>query len=101
MEGVPYGKDIRILRVQDIMVYSIIISNKWERPVYFAITCPPESRIGLENYLWMDGLAFHLKPITVSGGGGGMDFAIMSANVLPKMRTVEDSSTGIPLPQSR
>ena len=82
MDGVPYGKDIRILRIQDIMVYSIIISNKWERPVYFAITCPPESRIGLGNYLWMDGLAFQLKPLTVSGAGGEMDFAIMSANVL-------------------
>lgn len=51
------------LRVQDILVFDIVRSMRWERPVYFAITAGgDESKIGLRDYLELEGLAYRLVP---------------------------------------
>lgn len=84
LSGVPWQGDIRVLRVQDIMVYDIISTNRWKRPVYFAVTCSPDAKIGLDNFLWMDGLAFRLKPIKFPSLEAGIDASIMEANVLAR-----------------
>jgi hypothetical protein len=54
--------DIRAIRVQDIMVKEIIEANNWERPIYFAVTCSDDSKIGLQDYLKMEGMTFRLVP---------------------------------------
>lgn len=59
---IGYG-DVRAIRVQDLMVKDIIQSNKWKRPVYFAVTCSEDSKIGLQDYLIMEGLAYRLVPV--------------------------------------
>ncbi len=84
MSGIPYQNDIRVLRVQDIMVRDIIMANRWERPIHFATTCSPDSKIGLDQYLWMQGLTFKFKPIKIPQNDMGMDFDLMAANVLAK-----------------
>jgi hypothetical protein len=51
------------LRVQDILVFDIVRSMQWERPVYFAITAGgDESRIGLRDYLELEGFSYKLVP---------------------------------------
>jgi hypothetical protein len=82
MNGIPYAQDIRILRVQDILVRDIIMSNQWERPVYFAVTCSPDSKIGLDSYLWMQGQAYKLKPFKVPSVEGGIDAPIMYKHLM-------------------
>jgi len=52
----------RFLRVQDLMIYQIIKDCKWKRPIYFAVTVSGENRIGLENYLQMEGMVFRILP---------------------------------------
>jgi hypothetical protein len=54
--------DINAVRVQDIMVKEIVEANNWERPIYFAVTCSDDSKIGLQDYLKMEGMAFRLVP---------------------------------------
>jgi hypothetical protein len=83
MAGIPIRQDMRILRVQDIMLRDIIMTNKWERPIFLATTCSPDSKIGLDNYLWMRGFTWKLKPVRTSAEGG-VDIDIMEANVLAK-----------------
>lgn len=56
-----YG-DIQAIRVQDLMVKEIIEANNWQRPIYFAVTCSDDSKIGLSDYLRMEGMAFRLVP---------------------------------------
>lgn len=82
MNGIPYTEDIRILRVQDRMVYDIIATNRWERPIYFAVTCSPDSKIGLDEYLWMQGQAYKLKPYKIPSQEGGIDVHKMEANFM-------------------
>lgn len=52
----------KAVRVQDIVALDIIKASKWERPVYFAVTCSGSSMIGLDDYLMMEGLALRLVP---------------------------------------
>ncbi|HZY10026.1 MAG TPA: DUF2723 domain-containing protein [Bacteroidota bacterium] len=82
MNGVPYSQDIRIARVQDLMVLDIVMANKWERPIYFAVTVSPDSKIGLDNYCWMHGLAWKLKPLKIPSQESGINVDIMESNVL-------------------
>ena len=91
MNGMPYQKDIRYLRVQDIMVRDIILANKWERPIFFAVTSSPDSKIGLDGFLWMKGLAAELRPVKVTAPDGGVDKKFMEANFLA--RDVKPSQT--------
>lgn len=56
-----YG-NIKVLRVQDIVALNLIQAAKWERPIYYAVTCSDDSRISLDDYLQMEGMAFRLVP---------------------------------------
>ena len=49
------------LRVQDMMIMRIINDAAWRIPIYFAVTVSQQNRIGLDNYLDMQGLTFQLK----------------------------------------
>jgi len=48
------------IRVQDWMVLNIIASNRFKKPIYFAVTVSSESMLNLDDYLRMDGLAYKL-----------------------------------------
>lgn len=50
------------IKVQDLMILRIISDNAWRHPIYFAVTVSPDNRIGLEDYLEMEGLVFRLVP---------------------------------------
>jgi len=62
MNNTTSYRNIKVVRVQDIVALNIIQAAKWERPVYYAVTCSDDSRIGLEDYLQMEGMAFRLVP---------------------------------------
>ena len=49
------------LRVQDMMIMRIISDAAWRVPIYFAVTVSQQNRIGLDNFLDMQGLTFQLK----------------------------------------
>lgn len=51
------------LKVQDLMVYHIIINNAWRKPVYFAITVSPSFYVGFDKYFRLDGLAWKITPV--------------------------------------
>lgn len=53
---------VKAVRVQDLMVREIIEANNWQRPIYFAVTCSDDSKIGLQDYLKMEGMALRLVP---------------------------------------
>jgi tetratricopeptide (TPR) repeat protein len=56
----PAVEGYSLLRVQDVMVFQIVNWNNWERPIYFAVTVADENKIGLQDYLSMEGMGFRL-----------------------------------------
>ncbi len=57
----PPGRP-NFLRVQDVMILHILEENRWERPVYFAVTVSSSNLVGLSPFMSMEGLAFKVHP---------------------------------------
>jgi hypothetical protein len=72
----------KAIRVQDILVLDVVTANQWKRPIYFAVTCSPDSRIGLDDYLWFQGMAQRLEPRKALQEENALDPAIVEANLL-------------------
>jgi len=67
------------------MVMEILNNNKWERPVYFAVTIGPDSYVGLQDYFRLEGLAWRLVPVKYGSRGGqpiGIARDLMYTNVM-------------------
>ncbi len=56
------GGNDRGIRVQDLMVNSIVTANAWQRPISFAVTVSPQDCIGLRKYFVRQGLVYNLTP---------------------------------------
>jgi hypothetical protein len=78
---------IKAIRVQDIVTFDIIMTNKWERPIYFAVTSTPDSKLGLEKYFRMDGLAMKMVPFQSPTDEGLIVDSILSANLYNTPKT--------------
>ena len=55
------GRDL--LLPQDQIILSFLRENRWERPVYFAMTVHSENLMGLEDYLSTVGIVRELLPV--------------------------------------
>jgi len=73
--------ETKAIRIQDRMVLDIALTNAWKRPIYFAVTCAPDSKLGLEEYLWFHGLAWRLEPRKIHREDFGLDPKILEANL--------------------
>lgn len=56
----PPAPGQKSLRAQDVVTLDVLAWNAWQRPVYFAVTVAPENKLGLEDFLSLEGLAFRL-----------------------------------------
>ena len=57
------GKTIYLFRVQDKLVFDILKTNLFERPIYFSATVGEDVYIGLRNHLVRGGLALRITPV--------------------------------------
>jgi tetratricopeptide (TPR) repeat protein len=51
----------KAIRVQDTMLVQILTSNNWNRPVYFSTTVYGMNKIGLDDFLTLEGLVYKLN----------------------------------------
>lgn len=59
--SVTFG-DVTAIRTQDLLCLDIIMQSKWKRPVYYAVTCSDDSKLNLDDYLQMEGMAMRVVP---------------------------------------
>jgi hypothetical protein len=74
--------NITALRAQDILVFDIIRTSNWQRPIYFASTGGDDSKIGLQDYLEMRGLAMKLVPKKMNTFFDGVNEEIMKKQLM-------------------
>jgi tetratricopeptide (TPR) repeat protein len=60
LQPIPSEKGWILIR--DLAIAHIVRENKWRRPIYFAVTIPPESFAPYRDYLQMEGLVFKMVP---------------------------------------
>jgi len=58
---INYG-NVKGVKVQDLMIYDIVKTNNWQRPIYFSATVSDENYIGLDDYLITEGMGKRLVP---------------------------------------
>jgi hypothetical protein len=54
--------NVKAVKVQDQMIYDIVKTNNWQRPVYFSATVTDDNFIGLDEYLVQEGMGKRLVP---------------------------------------
>lgn len=74
--------DIKAIRNQDIAVLAVVKGTQWSRPIYFATTCSDDSRIGLDDYLKLEGMAYRLVPYKSKSRGDFIDDNLMWKNMV-------------------
>jgi len=67
------SKNQRGIRVQDIMVRDIIEQNKWKRPIYFSNYCTDDVKIGLTDYMQINGIVDKLVPFKTDNRNQALD----------------------------
>lgn len=72
------------IRVQDIMVKDIIISNNWKRPVYFTTLMAEDNFLGLSGYLQYSGILKKLTPVFGSNDKVNIDTEATGISFLGK-----------------
>ena len=72
-----------------LFLLDIIAHNEWKRPIYFSVTSGQESYMGLEKYLFQEGMTYHLLPIkanAVDGYTGSVNTDAMYNNFMNKFQ---------------
>ena len=64
------GDNINQILKAYLVMMDILVTNNWERPIYYASTTGPEAYLGLEDYFQLEGLAYRLVPIQTKNRGG-------------------------------
>jgi len=87
--GITYNvsgsaEPLGLLRIQDVMVWKIIDWLNWERPIYFAVTVAKENKIGLDNYLAMEGMVYRLMEKKGPQGDVYVNIPVLDKNVFEK-----------------
>lgn len=74
------------LTKSELMVLEMLKENKWERPMYFAVTVGDDYYLGLTDHFELTGLAYQILPIGVKGAGPDVNVDEMYDNVMNKFR---------------
>ncbi|MGD0710299.1 MAG: DUF2723 domain-containing protein [Bacteroidales bacterium] len=74
----------------DLMILDLLANNNWKRPVYFASTSGTSTYLGLDKYLWLEGLAYRLIPVknnnSSKGEPGSVNTDVMYNNMMTKFK---------------
>ncbi len=54
--------NVKAIKIQDLMIYDIVKTNNWQRPVYFSATVSADNCIGLDDYLVNEGMGKKVVP---------------------------------------
>jgi hypothetical protein len=70
----------------DLIILDMITTNNWERPIYFSSTLAPSSYLNLKEFLQVEGLAYRLLPVRVTGASQGyINTDVMYENMMKNM----------------
>lgn len=86
-----------------LMILDLLATNKWERPIYYAITVSDDNYLNLDNYFQMEGLAYRIVPFASTGdmfGRGTINSEIMYDNMVNKFRWGGVTNPGVYLDEN-
>jgi hypothetical protein len=90
---IPIGLDKQYITKDQLAVLDVIMSNIYDRPVYFSVTCQDSKLLGLHDYTQMEGLGLRVVPVRTPSqeefyiyGSGRVDLEKVHDRVTNKWR---------------
>ena len=90
---IPVLLSSRYITKDELAVLDIIMSNIYDRPVYFSVTCKDDKLMGMQDYTQLEGLGLKIIPIKTPSnknffiyGSGRMDVDKVYDRVMNKWR---------------
>ncbi len=77
------------IQKNNLVVLDILAANNWKRPVYFVLNAGPDSYIGLDHSLFVEGLACRVLPVRATineSETGEVNTDIMYDNLMNKFK---------------
>jgi hypothetical protein len=88
----------------DLAVMDFIAGNNWERPLYYSVTVPASTYIGLQDYFILEGMAYRVSPVRidppVQGETGMVDTREMYENMMNHFRWGNAEKEGVYLDEN-
>ena len=88
----------------DLAVMDFMAGNNWERPLYYAVTVPGSTYIGLEDYFILEGMAYRVSPVTIDkpsqGETGMVDTKVMYENMMNRFKWGNAGEEGVYLDEN-
>jgi len=94
VDHIPVSFKKGFMAKDELAILDLIVSNMYDRPIYFAVTCRNEKLLGLNDYMEMEGLGLRLVPTKNKGeqeslliyGSGKMDAETAYDNIMNKWK---------------
>jgi hypothetical protein len=82
------------LTKSELMIIEMLNTNKWKRPVYFAVTVGDDYYLGLNDHFELTGMTYQVLPVSSEGKGARVNVEKMYDNMMNKFRwgNVADST---------
>ena len=74
--------DRSYLSKDEMMILDLLATNKWERPIYWAITVGRNKYMNLENYFQVEGFAYRLVPIKSQSQPDRLMFGSVASDIM-------------------
>ena len=84
-QKIMFKKARRFTR-SEMMVMEMLSTNKWKRPMYFAVTIGSDYHLGLDPYLELTGMAYRITPERSKDGKPRVNTEVMYDNMLHKFK---------------
>ncbi len=93
VDTIPLRSPGEYITKDDLAILDLIVSNIYDRPIYFAVTCQPSKFWGLNEYMQLEGLALRIIPVRTPSdrqysvvGSGRVAEEKVYANIMEKYR---------------
>lgn len=87
-KGITWNIRKNYILKNDLVIFDILATNNWKRPVYFAVTVGDDAYMNLEPYFQLEGLAYRVIPARfpqpMDGQSGRVNTDLMYKNVMEK-----------------
>ncbi len=93
-------KKARRFTRSEMMIMEMLSQNKWQRPMYFAVSVGPDYYMGLEPYFECTGMAYHITPNRSPNGQPRVAVEQMYDNMMNKFEYGNCKADGIYLDEN-
>ncbi len=88
----------------DLAVIDFMAGNNWERPLYYSVTVPASTYIGLQDYFILEGMAYRVSPVEIDRPGPGeqgmVDTRVMYDHMMNDFRFGNAEKPGVYLDEN-